>query len=86
MSRQPLTTHGDIVIGDDAWIGTGSAILDGVTIGIGAVIGAGSVVTHDVPDYAIAVGNPARVVGSRNNLAGVVPVIATACAGLFLSS
>ncbi len=52
-------------IGDDAWLGVDCIVLKGVSIGLGAVIGAGSVVTKDIPDYAIAVGVPARVVGSR---------------------
>jgi len=45
-----------------AWIGTGSFILKGVTVGEGAIVGANSVVTHDVPPHAVAVGSPARVV------------------------
>ena len=65
IKRQPLTTRGGIKIGDDAWLGVGVIVLDGVSIGSGAVIGAGSVVTADVPDNAIAVGNPARVISSR---------------------
>jgi acetyltransferase-like isoleucine patch superfamily enzyme len=52
-----------IVIEDDAWIGFGSTILKGVTIGKGAIVGAATVVTKDVPAYAIVVGNPARIVG-----------------------
>jgi maltose O-acetyltransferase len=52
-----------IVIEDDVWIGFNAAILKGVTVGRGAVIGACSVVTHDVPPYAVVVGNPARQVG-----------------------
>ena len=48
-------------IGSDVWIGSNSVILAGVTVGHGAVIGAGAVVTKDVPPYAIAVGNPAKV-------------------------
>ena len=53
-------------VGHDAWVGAGTLILRGCTrIGIGAVIGAGSVVTKDVPDFAIAVGNPARVIRMR---------------------
>ena len=47
------------------WCGYGAIILKGVKIGNGAVIGAGSIVTKDVPAYAIAVGNPARVIGQR---------------------
>ena len=63
--EQPLDTKGDIVIDDHAWLGVGVIVLSGVRIGKGAVIGAGSVVTKDIPDYAIAVGNPARVVKMR---------------------
>lgn len=51
-----------INIGDDAWINYGASILPGVTIGEGAIIGAASVVTKDVPPYAIVAGNPARIV------------------------
>jgi acetyltransferase-like isoleucine patch superfamily enzyme len=52
-------------IGDDVWIGAGSIILPGVNIERGAVIAAGSVVTRSIPEYAIAMGNPARVVRYR---------------------
>lgn len=45
-----------------AWIGAGSTILPGVTVGKYAIVGAAAVVTKDVPDYAVAVGNPARVI------------------------
>jgi chloramphenicol O-acetyltransferase type B len=48
------------VIQDDAWIGAGSIILPGVTIGEGAVVAAGSVVTKDVPSYTVVAGVPAR--------------------------
>ena len=51
----------DIVIGDDVWIGANVTILKGVKIGNGAVVGAGSVVTKAVPEYAIVVGNPAKI-------------------------
>ena len=56
---------GDIVIGNDVWIGYEAVILAGVTIGDGAVIGARAVVTKDVPPYAIVGGVPARVIRSR---------------------
>ena len=51
-----------VTIGDKAWIGLNAIILKGVMIGEGAVVAAGSVVTHDVPPYAVVAGNPARVV------------------------
>jgi acetyltransferase-like isoleucine patch superfamily enzyme len=51
-------------IGDRAWIGFNTILLAGVTIGKGAVVGCGSVVTKDVPDNAVAAGNPARIVRS----------------------
>ena len=50
-----------IVIKDKVWIGFNAIILKGVTIGEGAVVGAGSVVTKDVPDYAVVGGNPAEI-------------------------
>lgn len=59
------TSKGDVIIGNDVWLGSGCAILSGVTIGDGAVVGARSVVTHDVPPYAIVAGNPARRVRWR---------------------
>lgn len=65
---QPLISRGDIVIGDDVWLGFGAIVLAGVRIGDGAVIGAGAVVTQDVPSEAIAVGVPARVVRHRSDL------------------
>ena len=65
IAEQPLTSSGDVIVGDEAWIGTGAIILDGVRIGKGAVIGAGSVVTRDIPDNAIACGVPAKVIKMR---------------------
>lgn len=55
-----------LIIGNDVWIGYGAIITAGCSIiGNGAVIGAGSVVTHDVPAYAIVGGNPARIIKMR---------------------
>lgn len=59
------TTKGDTIISNDVWIGTGATILSGVKIGNGVVIAAGSVVTNDIPDYAIAGGVPAKVIKYR---------------------
>jgi acetyltransferase-like isoleucine patch superfamily enzyme len=67
--RQPLRSRGGIVIGDEAWLGVGVIVLDGVRIGAGAVVGAGSVVVHDVPDGTVVQGVPARVVMLRSELA-----------------
>ena len=58
-------TSAGVAIGDGVWMGAGAKILDGVTVGDGAVIGAGAVVRDSVPASAIAVGIPARIVGSR---------------------
>ncbi len=52
-----------VTIGEYTFVGTSSVILPGSTIGKGCIIGAGSVVNTEIPDYAIAVGNPAKIVG-----------------------
>lgn len=56
---------GDIIIGNDIWIGYEAVIMSGVTIGDGAIIGARAVVTKDVPPYTIACGVPARQIRRR---------------------
>ena len=68
MMHQPLQSKGPVRIGDGAWLGVGVIVLSGVRIGKGAVIGAGSVVVQDVPEGAIAVGVPARVVKMRSDV------------------
>ncbi len=55
-----------VIIKDDADIGIGSIIMPGVSIGKGVQIGAGSIVTKDIPDFAVAFGSPAKVVRYRN--------------------
>jgi len=55
-----------ITIEDDVWIGANSVITAGVTLGKHSVIGAGSVVTKDIPEFSIAVGNPAKVIKKYN--------------------
>ena len=57
-----------IFISDDVWIGQGSYILPGVNIGKYSIIGAGSVVTKDIPDYCMAVGNPAKIIKKYDTL------------------
>lgn len=59
------STKGDIIVGDDVWIGERATIMSGVHIGQGAVIAAGSVVTHNVPPYAVVGGVPAKVIKYR---------------------
>lgn len=58
-------SKGDVVIGNDVWIGTAVTILSGVNIGDGAVLCANAVITKDVPAYAIVAGIPARLVRYR---------------------
>lgn len=61
-SRNSAYEYGkEVVIGDNVWIGGNTVICPGVTIGNNVVIGAGSVVTKDIPDWCIAVGNPCKV-------------------------
>lgn len=54
-----------VEIGEDCWIGSNVTVLGGVNVGKGCVIGAGSVVTKNIPDYSVVVGNPAHVIKNR---------------------
>jgi len=63
--REQRAIIGEVVIGDDVWIGAGAKILINAHIGNGAIIGANAVVTSDIPEYAVAVGVPARVIKYR---------------------
>jgi acetyltransferase-like isoleucine patch superfamily enzyme len=65
--RQPMVQKGGIRIEDNAWIGAGVVVLDGVTVGHDAVVGAGSVITRSIPPFAIAAGVPAKVVKMRTS-------------------
>lgn len=57
---------GNVTIGEGTWIGAGTTIIPGVTIGKWSVIGAGSVVTKDIPDNVLAVGNRCKIIKSIN--------------------
>lgn len=60
--QRPLYSKGPVIIEDDVWLGEKVSVMAGVHIGRGAIIGANSVVTKDIPAYAIAVGSPAKVI------------------------
>lgn len=60
-----IYAKGPTIIGNDVVIGVNALVISGVKIGDGAVVGAGSVVTKDVPPYAIVAGNPARIIKYR---------------------
>ncbi len=65
MTEQEMVSKGGVQFGDDVWLGAHVIVNDGVRIGSGAIIGAGSVVTEDIPDFAVAVGTPAKVIRMR---------------------
>lgn len=73
---ETITGHpisdGDVLIGHDVWIGFGSTIMSGVTVGNGAVIAANSMVTKDVPAYSIVGGNPAKLIKYRFDEATII--------------
>jgi len=71
-------TRGDTVIGNDVWIGHDALVMPGVTVGDGAIIATRSVVTRDVPPYAIVGGNPAQVIRTRFDEATVERLLAIA--------
>ena len=65
MCKQGFQDIKPVHIGNDVWLGRRVMIMPGVTIGDGCVIGAGAVVAKDIPPYSVAVGNPAKVVKTR---------------------
>lgn len=64
-NEREAISKGDILVGDDVWIGYGATLLSGISVGQGAVIAAGAVVNKDVPPYAIVGGVPANVLKYR---------------------
>lgn len=75
-NASPTETNdkGDVIIGNDVWIGYGATLIGPITIGDGAIIGAGAVVVRDVPAFAVAVGIPAKVVKNRFDDAKIVEI------------
>ena len=74
---RPIHRQGEasigVVIGDDVWIGANAVVVDGVTIGNHAIVAAGAVVTHDVPEWQIVAGNPAKPIRDRRDARGSTP-------------
>ena len=68
MSKQGSQKERPVYIGNDVWIGSRVTILPGVKIGNGVIVGAGAVVSRDVPDFAVVVGNPAKIVRYRTDV------------------
>ena len=69
--HQGITTHSDrVTIGDETWIGINAVIMGNVSVGKHCVVGANSVVIRDLPDYCVAVGNPAKVVKALDKKTG----------------
>lgn len=62
---RPASPRDSVEISRDVWIGGGSVVLSGVSIGTGAIVGSGAVVTKNVPPFAIVGGNPARIIAER---------------------
>lgn len=67
--KQPIRQLAQVTIGDGSWIGENVCII-GASVGKHCIIGANSVVTHDIPDYCVAVGSPARVIKKYNTQSG----------------
>jgi virginiamycin A acetyltransferase len=73
-NREEMESKGPIVIGHDVWIGTQAIILSGAKIGNGAIIGANAVVSGEIPAFAVAAGNPAKIVRYRFDEATIAKI------------
>ena len=69
--------YAPIRIGDDVFVGINSIVLPGVNIGSRVIVGAGSVITKDIPNNSVVAGNPAKILGSFNDLSTRVQEIYT---------
>ena len=69
--EQGYSSRGGVNVGGGTWIGIHAAIIGSVTIGNNCVIGANAVVTKDIPDYSVAVGNPAKIIKRYNQKKGI---------------
>jgi len=70
---QPSVSRGGVEIGEGTWIGTKATVLDGTRVGAHAIIGAHALVTEPIPDYAVAVGIPAKVIKLRRAASAPAP-------------
>ena len=61
-TQRQIVSKGSVIIGKNVWIGDKATILPGVMIGDGVVVGANTVVSKDIPNYSVVVGNPARII------------------------
>ena len=66
-----------IIIGNEVWIGMGATILNGIKIGNGVTVAAGAVVTHDIPDYCVVAGVPAKILRYRFDEATIKELLAS---------
>ena len=62
----------DIIVGEDCWIGSGSYLLSHAKIGRGCVVAAGSIVTKEIPPYAVVAGSPAKIIASRFSISQII--------------
>lgn len=62
----------DIIVEEDCWIGTGAIILAGAHLGRGSIVGAGSIVTKDIPPYAVVAGNPAKIIAVKFSIPQII--------------
>ena len=66
ISSQGIVSKGEVVIGDESWLGRNVVVVGNVKVGRHCVIGASTVITKDIPDYCVVVGNPGRIIKKYN--------------------